>query len=230
MHGQSSDNKPRSRALVPVARSLPPAAVRPRGVDLKTVPQGSGRSAWSRWLTLGAGLAVGVAVLLASANALAPSKWAEARAIAWIKAASGYDLEVKGGTELSFMPAPRIEMTDAKITSAHANGARTELSVPKLTIDFGLPAFIGDVSSFAQIALERPVLSLHPEGVQQAALRLRGTEVRPTTQPDVLALSQGLRIEELRVYDGTVLIHSKKRTQPRRIERINAEAALPDMR
>lgn len=184
---------------------------------------------------MGGGVLAACAVALLGANILAPSSWVEARATAWLKAQTGRDLAVNGATQLSFWPSPHIEITDAVITALEAGERAAKLSIPKLEIDLGFLGLFGGATTIERIVLERPVLALHADDERQAAQPVSegGTvaaAAAPLT-PDSLmpapVVPKALAIEDLRIQDGTVLIHSARRIKPRRFDRINAELTLP---
>lgn len=235
MQGHSSGKtRSRSRALVPVSRRLPPAAIRPRGVALEGPPplppsaRRRKRGFWGLGIKIGGAVAAVCALALAGANILAPSSWVEARAEAWLKAHTGRDLAVNGATRLSFWPSPHIEITDAVITDPAAGAGAAELAIPKLDIELGFLDLAVAPSSIERIVMDRPVLALHadggPKSGPQAAMGEQRTELAGATR----ALTRDdFAIEELLIRDGTVLVHSARRSKPRRFERVNAALAMP---
>ncbi|ODR95545.1 hypothetical protein AUC70_01080 [Methyloceanibacter stevinii] len=141
----SDKTRQRSRALVPVSRSLQPASVRLRGVELEGAvpPQAPRRRVWGLGLKIFGGVAAVCAVALAGANLLAPTGWVETRAVSWLKAHTGRDLAINGGTRLSFLPTPHIEITDAVISAPNAQPDAAALAIPKLEIDLGFLISLG---------------------------------------------------------------------------------------
>lgn len=221
----SDKTRQRSRALVPVSRSLQPASVRLRGIELEGAvpPQAPRRRVWGLGLKIFGGVAAVCAVALAGANLLAPTGWVEARAVSWLKAHTGRDLAINGGTRLSFVPTPHIEITDAVISAPTAQPDAAALAIPKLEIDLGFLDFFGAPASIERVVLDRPVLSLHADGGSDDA----SSVLSAVGQADGAAASQEFAIEDLEIRDGTVLVHSARRAKPHRFERVNAALTMP---
>lgn len=239
MQRYSSDNtRRRSRALVPVSRPPVPAPMRPRGVELEGAlpPEPTRHGYWGRALKIGGGVLAACAVALLGANIFAPSSWVEARTAAWLKAQTGRDLTVNGATRLSFRPFPHIEITDAVVTEPNTGEGAAALSIPKLEIDIGLFDLLTAGTAIDRIVLERPILALHADDLPQAAQSggdggissASATPPAPVSQASDPAAPEALAIRDLRIADGTVLIHSTRRAKPRRFDRINAALTLPE--
>lgn len=216
----SDKTRQRSRALVPVSRSLQPANVRLRGVELEgaAISQHPRRRAWRLGLKILGGVIAVYAIALASANILAPSGWVETRAVAWLKAHTGRDLVVNGTTRLLFLPTPHIDITDAVISAPNAPA----LKIAKLEIDLGFFELFGAPTSFERVVLIQPVLSLDAGGGLPDLSPIRGVG-----QTGDAKTERDFAIDELLIRDGTVLLHSARRAAPHRFERVNATLTIP---
>ncbi len=226
MQGHSSKKpQPRSRALVPVPRSLPPASPRSSAVELLAgfSKQPRRRGLWGIGLKVACGAVGACAIVLAAANLFAPSNWVEARVVSLLKEHTGHYLTVNGATRLTFAPFPRIVMTDAVINTPNAAPHDPKLEVSQLEIDLGLFEAFGAPEEIERIVFDRPVLSLSADGPSTSeAIReatARGQE--SAEAPPKLA------VNEVLVRDGTVLVHSAHRSKPRRFERLNAAFSVP---
>lgn len=222
MQRHSSDKtRPRSRALVPVSRSLPPALTKPRGIDLDSVASPPRRRAWPLGLKILGGVAAVCAVALAAANLLAPSSWVEARAVSWLKAHTGRDLAINGATRLTFLPTPHIEITDAVISAPPAAQGAPALTIAKLEIDLGFLELLGTPDSIDRIVFTQPVLSLNADrDSDEASLPL-------LAQAGDAKAPQALAVREMLIRDGTLLVNSARRAKPHRFDRVNASLSMP---
>ncbi|MEM9590542.1 MAG: AsmA-like C-terminal region-containing protein [Pseudomonadota bacterium] len=164
------------------------------------------------------------AVMLFAANLLAPSSWAGTQAVKWLKASTGYDLAIIGATRLTFRPFPHIEITDAVITEPNAVPGSPQLTVSRIEVAFGFLDLVGLDDAIERAVIHRPILALHSEGRAPNG-QLRATPSRrPSREAGVLL---GVAIEDLLIRNGTVLVHSARRSKPRRFERVNADLKLP---
>jgi AsmA protein len=221
----SNKPQPRSRALVPVPKSLPAASRRLSAAELSAgfSKQPRRRGLWRVGLTVACGAAAAIAIVLGAVNLFAPSKWVEARVVSLLKEYTGRDLVVNGVTRLTFSPFPHIVMTDAVISKPDAAPHDSKLEVSKLEIDLGLFEVFGAPEKIERIVFDRPVLSLSADGPSTPET-LRLDTVRGSGSADA---ARELAIEEVLVHDGTVLVHSARRSVPRRFERVNATLSVP---
>lgn len=239
MLGHKSDNtRQRSRALVPAPQRMPvPASVRLRGVELDggpMPPHRTPRRSWPRWVKIGGGTVAAFAIVLAAANAFAPSSWVEGRVAAWLKERTGRDLTVNGATRLSFLPTPHIEITDAALTEPSPGADAAELSIAKIEVDLGLFGFLGDGASISRLVLTRPELALHAGDKTDSKTDAGATaDAAPPALPSVPkpkgAALADLTIDELVVDDGTIRVHGAGSSEPWRFGRINVAANLPSL-
>lgn len=234
MQGHSSDKtRPRSRALVPVSRSLQPASLRLRGVELDgaAVPEAPRKSTFGLGLKIFGGVAALCAVALAGANLLAPSSWVEARAVSWVKANTGRDLAINGATRLFFLPTPHIEMTEAVISAPHAAPDAPALAISKLEIDLGFLELIGSPTSVERVVFDQPVLSLHADSdpADGASAQFSLQRVVGDVASQTSGAEAQFAIDEVLIRDGTVLLHSARRSKPHRFERVNAALSMPSL-
>ncbi len=221
----SNKPQPRSRALVPVPKSLPAASPRLSAVELLAgfSKQPRRRGLWRIGLTFACGAAAAIAIVLGAVNLFAPSNWVEARAVSLLKEHTGRNLTVKGVTRLTFAPFPHILMTNAVISKPDATPQDSKLEVSKLEIDLGLFEVFGAPEKIERIVFDRPVLSLSADGPSTPETLLQDT-VRGSDSAEAV---RELAIGEVLVRDGTVLVHSARRSVPRRFERVNATLSVP---
>jgi len=162
--------------------------------------------------------------MLFVANLLAPSSWAGTQAVKWLEASTGYDLAINGTTRLTFRPFPHIEITDAVITEPNAVPGAPQLAVPRIEIALGFLDLFGAPNAIGRAVLERPVLALHAEGHSWAGLPAATPSRRSGAENSGL---RGIAIEDLLIRDGTVLVHSPRRSKPRRFDRVQAALRMP---
>ncbi len=162
--------------------------------------------------------------MLFVANLLAPSSWAGTRAVTWLKTSTGHDLAINGATRLTFRPFPYVEITDAVITEPNAVPGAPQLAVSRIEVAFGFLDLFGLGDSIERAVIHRPVLALHAEGRSWDRLPRSAPSRRPGGDNGGF---RGFAIEDLLIRDGTVLVHSARRSKPRRFERINAGLKVP---
>lgn len=190
---------------------------------------------FSRFAKVGGAVAIVCAVLLLAVNVLAASDWVETRVATWIKKQSGRDLDVNGSTRLTFLPAPYIEITDAVLNVPNPGSGTAEFTVAKLGIYLGFSDLFGGGTSAERIVLEQPVLTLHLGDERQALVPEGAIEPLETLRFAKAQMAGGgpsphdVRIEELRIKNGTVVFSYAGAPPGRRIKHINAEVSLPSL-
>ena len=190
------------------------------------------RGPWMRVLKVG-GVVVGVLVLLLVAvNLLVSADWVQARVADRIKEQTGRDLTVNGSTMLLFTPGPRVVITDAKITDPDAAPGSADLSVAKLTLDLGFGELFSRQIDAERVVLKRPVLTVRL-GDDAAPFRWGAPKPRKIKYAKAEATGAApkqrreVRLKDVRIKDGTVVIIYDDEDAEKRIEHINARLSLP---
>ncbi len=189
----------------------------------------------SRGLKVAGGIAAALAVVLTGVNVLLSADWVEAQIAARIKEQTGRDLAVNGPAQLLFLPWPRIVVSDATIADPSGTSGLAELSIAKLTVDLNFSDFLSRQVDAERIVLERPVLTLHVDRLEQAKHRdgARAPHKTRFAKADLGGSTEAprdLRIEDLRIVDGTVVLARSGASEERRIEHIEASLSLESLK
>jgi AsmA protein len=194
------------------------------------------RGPWGRTIKIGGAVVGALGVLLIAVNLVLSADWVEARVAARIKEQTGRDLAVNGSTLLLFTPGPHVVISDAKITDPDAEAGTAGLSVAKLKIDLNFTDLFSRRVDAEKIVLVRPVLTVRL-GDEAGAMRwgdatepakMRGFAKAQMSGGDESAPRE-VRLKDMRIKDGTVVIVYDDDADEKRIEHINARLSLPDV-
>ena len=143
---------------------------------------------------------------------------------------------MNGPVRLLFLPGPQIVISDATIADPETRAGLAELSIAKLTVDLNFADLFSREVDAKRIVLERPVLTLHP-GHQAQAGHLDGARApgkvrfaRANMSGSVSEPPRDLRIEDLRIVDGTVILARSNAQDERCIEHIDAHLSLTSLK
>lgn len=179
-----------------------------------------------------AGGIVGVLlVALIAVNLLISADWVRERVAARIKEQTGRELKVNGTTALLFTPRPHVVITEASISDPEAQAGTADIAIARLELDLAFSQLLSRDVDAERIVLVRPVVTLRlgKEPVQQRS------EAAPKRLPAVKAAAGGdaperdIRLNDVRIEDGTVSIVYDEKGTERRIEHIDAAVSLPTL-
>lgn len=193
------------------------------------------RTIGGRRVLMISGVAVALAaVLVVGANVLFSSDRVAANLAAHLEDRTGYRLVVGGVTRLQLVPHPRLVIADAKITPPAGSAGFGDLAIAELTVDLRFSDMFGDALDAKRVVLDRPVLTV---GASQNANARDWNDARAPkivrfarAQAGGAEPSRDLRIEDLRIVGGTVVLAGPDAAaEPRRIERIDAALTVPSL-
>jgi AsmA protein len=196
------------------------------------------------FLKILAGVAVFLVVALIGVNLLISADAVRDRIAARVKEQSGRDLKVNGSTSLLFLPNPHIVLSDATITDPEARAGTSDLSIARLELDLGFLQLLSRQVDARRVVMVRPVLivRLKPDAAalepvsapEKEAVPERRGEAAPVVHANKFAAAEmagsmrrDIRLEDVRIEDGTVRIVYDNVGNERRIEHIDANLSLP---
>lgn len=179
----------------------------------------------TRLLVIAAASVVGTALLaLILINLLISADFVRDRVAARIKEQTGRDLQVNGTTALLFVPGPRIVISDAVITDPEARAGTADLKIGRLVLDLSFMEFLSRRLDAENVLLERPVVTVRlgdddtPEPEKPRPERAGERSDKPR---------RDVRLNDIRIENGTVnIVYDDKGTE-RRVQEINANMSLP---
>jgi AsmA protein len=193
-----------------------------------------------------ASLAAVVVLALIAVNFLVSPDAVRDRVAARIMEQSGRELKVNGDTSLLFLPNPHIVLTDATITDPDQRAGTADLAITRIELDLSLLELLSRQVDADRVVMVRPVLTvrlqsdgpppLPPGGGKQrgdagAAL---GKQASASSVLRFVAAETGataprrdIRLNDVRIEDGTVRILYDEKGTERRIEHIEAALSLP---
>ena len=182
-----------------------------------------------------AGIAVLLVVALIGVNLLISADAVRDRVAARVKEQSGRDLKVTGSTSLLLLPNPHIVLTDATITDPDARAGTADIAIERMELDLSFRELLSRQVDAQRVVLVRPVVTVRlkpgdaapspPPPERQASPgdeKQKSASATPPKQRDV-------RLEDVRIEDGTVRILYDQAGTERRIEHIDANLSLPHL-
>jgi len=223
-HQQHKPPRPNHPQARPPAERNPaiPAAIAQRFAHLM-------RHRRARLVAIVAGSVVGVAILaLIAVNLFFSADWVRDRVAARIKEQTGRELKVNGTTALLFAPGPRVIISDAVITDPEARAGTSDLSLGRLVLDLSFSQLLSRNIDADRVVLEKPVLTVRlGEAPIEAPKKPKGEKPKDKETGDTPR--RAVKLDHVRIEDGTVnIIYDEKGTE-RRIERISAVLRLSDL-
>jgi len=194
------------------------------------VPQNGGRRGPLKVLLIIAAGVVGVAVLaLIAVNLLISADAVRDRVAARIKEQTGRELKVNGTTALLFTPGPHIIITDATITDPEERAGTADLSVARLVLDLNLMELLSRQVDAQRVVLVRPVLTvrLGSEEKRAASEQPKKRIAKAPADPD--RPRRDVKLQDVRIEDGTVNILYDDKGTEKRVEHIEAKISLPTL-
>ena len=179
-------------------------------------------------LMIGAGVVAVAVVALIAFNLLISADAMRDRVAARIKEQTGRELTVNGTTSLMFTPGPHIVITDAAFTDPEARAGTADFSVARLVLDLDLTGLLTRQVEAKRVVLERPVLTVRlgsDDSADPPAKRKEpgvGVAKQAGDRPE-----RDVKLQDVRIEDGTVLIAYDDKGTERRIEHIAANLSLP---
>lgn len=187
------------------------------------------RTRRTRLAVIAAGSVFGVALIaLIAVNLLFSADWVRDRVAARIKEQTGRELTVKGTTALLFAPGPRVIISDAVIADPEARAGTSDLSLGRLVIDLSFSELLSRNIDAGSVVLEQPVLTLRlGEAPTETAEKPKSD--KPKEKSSGNKTRRAVKLDHIRIEDGTVnIVYDDNRTE-RRIEHISAVLRLPDL-
>jgi AsmA protein len=189
-------------------------------------------------LRIAGGIAALLVVALIGINLLISADAVRDRVAARVKEQTGRELSVKGSTSLMLLPNPHIVITDASINDPSDRNGAADLSIERLELDLSLAEMLSKRVDAERVVMIRPVLtvrltggdaqrqgSLAPREPQYAAARFNFISSALAADDD--GSQRDIRLNDVRIEDGTVRILYDNQGTERRIEHIDAALRLP---
>jgi AsmA protein len=179
-------------------------------------------------LMIGAGVVAVAVVALIAVNLLISADAVRDRVAARIKEQTGRELTVNGTTSLMFTPGPHIVITDAAFTDPEARAGTADFSVARLVLDLDLTGLLTRQMEAKRVLLERPVLTVRLGSDDRADAPAKRKEPGVgVAKPAGDQPQRDVKLQDVRIEDGTVLIAYDDKGTERRIEHIAANLSLP---
>jgi len=179
-------------------------------------------------LMIGAGVVAVAVVALIAVNLLISADAVRDRVAARIKEQTGRELTVNGTTSLMFTPGPHIVITDAAFTDPEARAGTADFSVARLVLDLDLTGLLTRQVESKRVVLERPVLTVRLGSDDRADAPAKRKEPGVgVAKPAGDQPQRDVKLQDVRIEDGTVLIAYDDKGTERRIEHIAANLSLP---
>jgi AsmA protein len=193
-------------------------------------------------MKLALGIAGGVAALIVVAligiNLLISADAVRDRVAARVKEQTGRELSVKGSTSLMLLPNPHIVITDASINDPSDRNGAADLSIERLELDVSLTELLSKRVDAERVVMIRPVLTVKltgGEAERQGSLAPRGHSYAAADQFNFISSAfaeeagsqRDIRLNDVRIEDGTVRILYDNQGTERRVEHIDAALSLP---
>src|SRR6186997_2075090 len=167
-------------------------------------------------LIIGGGIVALAVLALIAINVLISADAVRDRVAQRIKEQTGRELTVNGTTALLFTPGPHIVITDAAFTDPEARAGTADISIARLVLDLSFSDLLS-----RQVDAER-VLAEQPVEVEKPGSQDTGKVAKAEDQP-----RRDMRLDDLRVEDGTVNIVYDEKGTAKRVEHINANVSMP---
>lgn len=177
-------------------------------------------------LIAGAGVAGAALLALVLINLFISADFVRDRVAARIKEQTGRELKVNGTTALLFAPGPRVIISDAVITDPEARAGTTDLKIARLVLDLSFVELLSRRLDAEHVVLERPVLTVRL-GEENEEEPKRPKLERAKDRPSGDKPRRDVRLNDIRIKNGTVNIVYDDAGTERRIQRISANLKLP---
>ena len=199
------------------------------------------------WLGVGAYAGLGLAcLLLAAATFLfvaAPVELIRDRLAQQLKASTGRDLLVAGGSSVSFFPRLAVSVANVSLSAPPAMGGQPTLSAETLDAELGLMSLVGGEPTITRVVLTRPTIELrvtaageHSWDAARAPLRARlplEGKARAGQAPEEQAgaprsgpMPERIGLESVRIVDGRVRYLDERLPASHEISALNLNVGL----
>jgi AsmA protein len=178
-------------------------------------------------LIIGGGIVALAVLALIAVNVLISADAVRDRVAQRIKEQTGRELTVNGTTALLFTPGPHIVITDAAFTDPEARAGTADISIARLVLDLSFSDLLSRQVDAERVLVEQPVVTIRlgseqPVEVEKPKTQDAGKVVKAEDEP-----KRDMRLNDLRVEDGTVnIVYDEKGTE-KRVEHINANVSMP---
>jgi AsmA protein len=174
----------------------------------------------------GAAVAGTALLVLLLVNLLISADWVRDRVAARIAEQTGRELKVNGTTALLFAPGPRVIISDAVITDPEARPGTADLKIGRLVLDLGFMKLLSRKVDAQRVVLDSPVLTVRlgdddspkPKRPKPETAKARAPGDKPR---------RDVRLNDIRIENGTVNIVYDDKGKFRHIEHITAHLSLP---
>ncbi len=179
-------------------------------------------------LIIGGGIVALAILALIAVNVLISADAVRDRVAQRIKEQTGRELTVNGTTALLFTPGPHIVITDAAFTDPEARAGTADISIARLVLDLSFSDLLSRQVDAEGMLVERPVVTVRlgsaeqPVEVEKPGSQDTGKVAKAEDQP-----RRDMRLDDLRVEDGTVNIVYDEKGTAKRVEHINANVSMP---
>ncbi len=182
-------------------------------------------------LMIAAGVVAVAVVALIAVNLLISADAVRDRVAARIKEQTGRELKVNGTTSLMFTPGPHIIITDATFTDPEGRAGTADFSVARLVLDLDLTELLSRQIDAKRVVLERPVLTVRLGSEDRRADAAEKRKSRGVIKADAAddRPQRDVRLKDVRIEDGTVVILYDDKGTEKRIEHIVASLSLPTL-
>lgn len=183
---------------------------------------------------------LGLIVLLVAAALIVPSviDWNgyKAEISAEVRKATGRTLEIAGDIEFTVLPAPRLRLSDARLSNADGATAAHMISLKELRVNVALlPLLQGDIE-IGQVELIAPVIELEklPSGQMNwlfanesegsaSSAAPRSPAVSGNTGRDQSNNPSAFRLDALVIKNGTIVYRDTGANTVERVEKLTAD-------
>ncbi len=183
-------------------------------------------------LIVAAGIVGVFLVALIVVNLLISTDWVRDRVAARIKEQTGRELKVNGTTALLFTPGPHVVITDASITDPEAHAGTADLAIGRLVLDLSFLQLLSRQVDAERVVLVRPVLTVRLGKKDAPAERSDAGQARTNFAKAAAADDEpkrDVRLKDVHIEDGTVIIVYDAKGTERRIEHIEANMSMPTL-
>jgi AsmA protein len=185
------------------------------------------RNRRARLALIAGGTVVGLAVLaLIAVNLLISADWVRDRIAARIKEQTGRELTVNGATALFFAPGPRVIISDAVISDPEQRAGTSDIALDRLVLDLSFMQLLSRNVDAKRVVLQRPVVTVRlGDNDAERPKKPRSDKAKADNPGD--KPRREVKLDDIRIEDGTVnIVYDEKGTE-RRIEHIAANLSLP---
>jgi AsmA protein len=181
-------------------------------------------------LIIGGGIVALAVLAIIAINLLISADAVRDRVAQRIKEQTGRDLTVNGTTSLLFTPGPHIVITDASFNDPEARAGTADISVARLVVDLNFGDLLSRQVDAERVVVERPIVTVRLGSEEQPI------EIEKPKAPDAGKVAsteeqpkRDMRLNDLRIDDGTVNIVYDEQGTEKRVEHINATVKIPGL-